>query len=82
MSDFSKVKFSDTIIIVLASIDPSFYYGEWVIRINFTDGLYSFYSCGGYGETYDAEGDRVSTTHFSCDYDVLENLISDYYDFE
>lgn len=79
LDDFSKLEFSDTIIIALAAIDPSFYYGDWVIRINFSNGQYTFYSCGGYGETFDAEGEYISATHFSCDDEELENLIGKYY---
>ena len=82
LDDFSKLKFSDSIVIVLAAIDPSFYYGDWVVRINFTNGQYTFYSCGGYGETFDAEGKRISSTHFSCDNEELENLVGKYYEIE
>ena len=82
LDDFSKLKFSDSIVIVLAAIDPSFYYGDWVVRINFTNGQYTFYSCGGYGETFDAEGKSISSTHFSCDNEELENLVGKYYEIE
>ena len=80
--DFSRLKFSDAIVIVLAAIDPSFYYGDWVIRINFSNGQYTFYSCDGYGETFDAEGERISSTHFSCDDEELKNLVGKYYETE
>lgn len=80
LEDFSKLEFSDSIIIALAAVDPSFYYGEWVVRINFSNGQYTFYSCGGFGETFDAEGELISSTHFSCDCEELSNLIGKYYD--
>ena len=79
LEDFSKLEFSDSIIIVLAAIDPSFYYGDWVVRINFSNGQYTFYSCAGYGETFDADGKCISSTHFSCDDEELANLVSKYY---
>lgn len=82
LKDFSTLEFTDTIIIVLAAIDPSFSYGEWVVRINFTNGQYTFYSCAGYGETYNAEGKCVSSTHFSCNDEELEKLIGKYYEIE
>ena len=82
LDDFSRLKFSDAIVIVLAAIDPSFYYGDWVIRINFSNGQYTFYSCDGYGETFDAEGKRISSTHFSCDDEELKNLVIKYYETE
>ena len=80
LDDFSRLKFSDSIVIVLAAIDPSFYYGDWVVRINFCNGQYTFYSCGGYGETFDAEGKRISSTHFSCDDGELKKLVDKYYE--
>lgn len=80
LDDFSKIKFSDTIIIMIAAIDPSFSYGDWVVRIDFSNGQYTFYSSAGYGETFDAEGNFVSSTHYSCDDAALEQLISEYYE--
>ncbi len=79
LSDFSNIKFSDTIPIVLAAVDPSFSYGEWVIRINYINGDYTFYSCEGYGETFDSKGNSMSSTHFSCEFEDIENLIGKYY---
>lgn len=82
LEDFSKLKFKDAIMIVLAAVDPSFEYGEWVVRIDFTDQSYTFYSCAGFGETFDAGGNRIDSTHFSCDRDQLEELIKKYYSVE
>ena len=82
LNDFAKLEFTDTIVIVLAAIDPSLTYGDWVVRINFSNGEYTFYSCGGYGETFDAEGNCIDTTFFSCDVAELETLIGKYYDIE
>ena len=79
LEDFSKLDFQEGFIIVLAAVDPSFYYGDWVVRINFTNGQYSFYSCGGYGETYDETGKRISSDHASCDDEQLQDLIGKYY---
>lgn len=75
---FSKLEFDSAIVIVLAAVDPSFYYGEWVVKIQFTDQSYTFYSCGGFGETFDADGNRIDLTHFSCDREQLEELIKKY----
>ena len=79
LDDFSNLKFSDTIIFTLVAMDPSFSYGDWVIRINFSNGQYTFYSSAGYGETFDADGNTISTTHLSCDDEKLEELIKKYY---
>ncbi len=82
LDDFSKLKFSDSIIIVIAAVDPSFYYGDWVVRINFSNGQYTFYSCGGFGQTFDADGKCISATHFSCDEEELESIVGKYYEIE
>ncbi|MBR6563054.1 MAG: hypothetical protein IKK70_03870 [Clostridia bacterium] len=82
LEDFSELKFSDAIVIVLAAVDPSFNYDDWVVRINFSNGQYTFYSSSGYGETFDAEGNRVSSTHFGCDDEDLEALVGKYYQTE
>lgn len=65
LSDLGDIRFSDTIIITIAAIDPSFRYGEWVVRINYTDGSFQLLSDGGYGESFDANGERTSSHHFS-----------------
>lgn len=78
LSDLSDIRFSDTIIITIAAIDPSFNYGIWTVRINYTDGSYSFISCAGYGETYDANDQKIEGNHFGCDNDEWEKFIGKY----
>lgn len=80
LADFSRIKFKDSIIIVLAAVDPSFCYGPWVVEIVFADGSYSFYSTGGFGETFNANGECVKTNHYSADDEDLEKLIGKYYE--
>ena len=78
LKDFSKIKYSRTLIITIAAVDPGFSIGDWVIRVDFTNGQYSFYSYAGYGETYDAEGTTVSSNHFGCDEQQFKGLIQNY----
>ncbi len=66
-SDLADIRFANHIVIVLAAVDPSFYYDDWVVRINYTDGSYCLISCGGYGETYDANHQVIDSNHYSCD---------------
>ncbi len=80
LTDFSKITFKDSIVIVLAAVDPSFYYGPWVVEIVFTDGSYSFYSTGGFGEKFNANGECIRSNHFSADDEDLEKLIGKYYE--
>ena len=79
LTDFATLEFDDPLLIALGAIDPSFFYGEWVVRVNYTDGAYTFFSCDGYGETFDASGELLDTFHFSADDEALENLILQYY---
>jgi len=66
-NDLSKIRFFDTIIIVLAPTDPSFYYDTWVVRINYRDGSYELLSSDGYGEVYYQNGEVKDSHHYSCD---------------
>jgi hypothetical protein len=78
LSDLSHISFSDTLVITIAAIDPGFSYGDWVAKINFENGSYTFISYGGYGETFDENGEIIDSNHFSCDYDKWEEFISKY----
>ena len=78
VAELNSIEFSDYIIIVLAAIDPSFNYGEWTVRINYSDGTYELISNGGYGETYDSNNERVSGHHWSCDDAEWEAFIGKY----
>lgn len=78
LRDLSDIRFTDHIIITIAAIDPSFDYGEWTVRVNYTDGSYSFISCAGYGETYDANNEVIDCNHFECETYKWKALIRKY----
>ena len=78
LDDFSKIRFSNPIIIVLAAIDPSFAYSNWTVRINYTDGSFELLSSGGYGQSFDANGENISAHHWSCEEEDLSELIGKY----
>ena len=78
LSDLAGIRFTDYIIITVAAIDPSFEYGDWVVKINEPDGSYRYISCAGYGETYDAEAQRKRGNHYECDVDEWEAFLSNY----
>ena len=67
LADLAEIKFTDYIIIVIAAIDPSFYFGDWVVRVNYTDGSCDLLSNGGYNESYDPSGELSDSNHWSCD---------------
>ena len=78
IDELENIRFDDSIFIVLAAMDPSFYYGEWVVRINYDDGSYDLISCDGYGATYDENGLIVSTNHYSYDDEKWEEFVKSY----
>ena len=78
LSDLSKIRFKDTIVITIAAVDPSFSYGEWVARINYTDGTYEFLSDAGYGAKFDQTGEMIDSHHYGADDEEWAALISKY----
>lgn len=74
----SEIEFSDSIMITIAAMDPSFSYDEWTIRINYTDGSYEFISCANYGEVFDSNGKRTDSHHWGCDEEEWHGFISRY----
>ena len=77
LEDLGKIQFGDTIILIAAT-DPGFSYGEWVARVNMTNGNSRFISCGGHGETIDKDGNFVESDHYGCDDEEWNELISKY----
>ncbi len=78
LSELSKIEFSDSIVIVLAAIDPSFYYGEWTVRVNYTDGSFELISSDGFGECFDKNGEIADSHHWGCDREEWHEFISNY----
>ncbi len=75
LNDLAEIRFSDSIVITIAAIDPSFYYDLWTVRINYTDGSYELISCDGYGATYDQNGKRTESHHWGCDNEEWREFI-------
>ena len=78
LSDLAEIRFSKHLVIMIAAMDPSFHYGDWVVRVNYTSGAYSLISCDGYGTEYDANGELIKTHHFGCDREEWKDLIMRY----
>ena len=64
LTELAKVDFSDEILIMLAAVDPSFSFGEWVVRINYADGSYEFLSCNAFGSVFNQNDELISTHHY------------------
>ena len=78
LNKLSKIQFKDYILIVPGAVDPSFSYGNYVVKIKYNNGNYILISDGGFGESFDADGNEISSNHFGCDTEKWENLIFDY----
>ena len=78
LNKLSKIQFKDYIIIVPAPMDPSFNYGNYVVKIMYNNEKYMLISDAGFGESFDADGNEISSNHFGCDTEKWENLIFDY----
>lgn len=78
LDSLAEIEFTDTLILLPVAVDPSFYYGDWVVRINFSDNSYRLISSQGYGESFDADGKKTDSDHYGCDDEVWEQFISQY----
>jgi len=78
LEHLANIRFSDTVFITIAAMDPSFYYGKWVACIHYTDGSYEFLSNAHYGEVFDKDGNRIDSHHYGCDADEWEHFIGSY----
>jgi len=78
LDDLAKIQFSDTIYISIAAFDPSFSYGDWTVRIFYKDNSYAFLSYSHYGESFDKDGNLISSHHFGCDQEEWLALIGKY----
>ncbi len=73
-----ELQFSDTILLLPVAMDPSFSYAEYVVRVTMQDGSFRLYSCGGYNEAFDAQGEGVGSDHYHCDDEAWLNLLYSY----
>ena len=78
LQDLAKIKFTDVILIVLAAVDPSFYYDTWTVRINYTDGSFELISADGYGQVFDANGEQTDGHHFGCEQEEWDAFLVKY----
>ena len=78
VEDLESLWFDDSIFLVLAAMDPSFHYGDWVVRLNYNNGSYTLISSGGYGETYNAAGEVIDSNHYSYDDEKWEKFVLRY----
>lgn len=78
LDDLAKIRFEDMMIITIAAVDPSFEWGDWAARINYTDGTYMLISSGGYGETLDANDEVIDSNHYGCEEYVWNNFVKTY----
>lgn len=78
IEELSGFRFDDHFFIVLAAMDPSFSYGDFVVRVNIADGSSIFISNDGYGETIDIAGNVIDSNHYSSDDTAWAEFIRKY----
>ncbi len=76
LAELKQIEFSNTIILFPAAIDPSFEYGDYVVRFTFADGSYKLLSCRGYSETFSADHKQLFDDYYGCDDDEWTALIA------
>ncbi len=74
LTELKKLEFGEGVILFAAS-DPSFSYGEYVVRFTFSDGSYKLMSCMGFNETFDKNNKPIDSDHFGCDVSEWNDLI-------
>ena len=79
LQDLSLLNFTEFVLFFPAAIDPSFTLGEWIVRINLTDGSYWAISAGGCNEYYNAAHENTGGNHFGLDDGQWEWLIKKYF---
>lgn len=77
-SDLAQIEFTRYLIITIAAIDPSLNYGDFVVRINYTDGSFEFLSDGDFGQTFDQDGEAISGHRYGADSEEWEEFIGKY----
>ena len=78
LGDLAEIQFSTPTVFLFAPPSQSFCYGEWVVRINHSDGAYTLISNQRYGETYSADGELADSNHFGCDDGEWTQFIAKY----
>ena len=77
VSDLQELPFTEGYLIVLAAVDPSFFFGRYTVEIIYHNGGYELISNQGYQEYYDATGDGRGR-HYNCDPEIWEAFILKY----
>jgi len=79
LEKLSDISFTNGIIIFPpVAQDPSFYYGDWVVCINFSNGNFQFISDLGYSETYNSDNECIDSNHYGCDNEEWLALIDSF----
>ena len=77
-SDLAQIEFTRYIVFVLAATDPVFEYGYFVARINYTDGTFELLSNNYWGQTFDQDGNVISSHRYGADSEEWEEFIGKY----
>ena len=78
LNDLSLIRFCDTVFITIAAVDPGFYYGSWVVRVNYNDTSYRLISDDHYSTHFDKNDELISSNHYGCDAVEWKDLLAKY----
>ncbi|MBO4366510.1 MAG: hypothetical protein J5843_02500 [Clostridia bacterium] len=78
LSELKNIEFTDAVILLPITTDPSFCYGVYVVRLRWADGRTQCISCEGYGESFDASGNVEKANHYGCDRETWHAFFEKY----
>lgn len=78
LKGLSEIRFSNPLILILAPMDPSFYYDAWTVRVNYTDGTFELISSDGFGQRFDQNADQTDAHHYGCSQEEWDAFIGKY----
>ena len=76
--DLSRIHFTTEILLLPIPSDPSRYYGDLTIRINFTDGSFQLVSDRSFGQSFDKDGKMVEYNYYACDSAEWQQFVQNY----
>ncbi len=79
VGELKGVRFTDTIILIPAAVDPNFSYYGYVVKVCLDDGGYYMLSAAGVQYKYSVNG-RSSMYHYDCDDDIWAGFVEKYMD--
>ena len=81
VDDLEKLPFVNGMYIMLAAMDPSFFFGDYVIKINYKNDDYELISNSSFQQVYYANGE-IDDLHYSIDDTAWAGFLQKYFGIE